>query len=96
MTVKRAYENKSGVFIEFYTNEELYCGELFTVDGKHYNSGEHVFEIVGIRADLEKCKVTAQYLKKVDAPTEGRAANITGSLKLRNLTGCYIYKFQNS
>ena len=95
MTVKRAYENKDGVFIEFYTNDEKYCGDLFTVDGKNYNSGEHVFEISEIRADLEKCKVTAQYLKKVDAPVEGTAANITGSIRLRNLTGCYIYKFQN-
>jgi hypothetical protein len=96
MTVKRAYENKNGVFIEFYTNEEMYCGELFTVDGKNYNSGEHVFEISEIRADFDKCKVTAHYLKKVDAPLEGKAANITGSIKLQNLAGCYIYKFQNA
>lgn len=96
MTVKKAYENKDGVFVEFYTNDELYCGEIFTIDGKNYNAGEHVFEIVQIEAGLEKCKVTAQYLKKVDVPLEGKAANITGSLKLRNATGCYIYKFQNT
>ena len=82
--------------LEFYTNDELYCGEILTIDGKNYNSGEHVFEIVEIDAGLEKCKITAQYLKKVDAPAEGKAANITGSLKLRNATGCYIYKFQNT
>ncbi len=94
MTVKKAHENKDGVFIEFYTNEELACGELLTVDGKNYNSGDHVFEICEIRADLEKCKVTAQYLKKVDAPAAGKAAIISGTTKLRNLTGCYLYKYQ--
>lgn len=95
MTVKKAYENKDGVYIEFYTNDEFYCGEHLTVDGKNYNSGEHAFEIVEIRADLEKCKITAKYLKKVDAPAKGSAANITGSIRLRNLTGCYIYKMNS-
>ena len=93
MTVKKAYENKEGVFIEFYTNENIYLGDLFTVDGKCYNSGEHIFEIYEIRADFENFKVTASYLKKADAPAEGSEAPITGSVKLKDLVGCYIYKY---